>query len=93
MSLAVETTEVGILARAIDEENADFTPDVARAVLKLRLHPRDQQRMHELAAKAQAGTLTDEERTEALNYDRATLMLSLWQSKARNLLRRAGETS
>ena len=46
----------------------------------------DQNRMHDLAARNQEGTLTPEEREELLNYVNAGHLLALLHSKARKSL-------
>lgn len=43
---------------------ACFTPDVARRIVALRPGEPAEQRLEELRAKANEGTLSDEERTE-----------------------------
>ena len=69
-----------------DEE---LSPRVARAILGLAFPKDEIRRMHELSAKARAGTLTPEEDTEMDNYERAGSILSILKSKARQVLKRS----
>jgi hypothetical protein len=89
MSVATESTVDAILARTINSDTDDLPVPLARAIVRLRLRPGDVKRMHELAAKARDGTLTQAEQEEAENYDQATLLLSLLQSMARQALKRS----
>ena len=57
-------------------------------MLKLGFSDKEQARMHELADKNQAGTLTQEESAELDNYVNAGDMLAILQSKARKLLKK-----
>jgi hypothetical protein len=60
---------------------------MARAILALSFPKNDISRMHELSAKARAGTLTPEEGVEMDNFERAGSILSTL--KARQALRRS----
>ncbi len=69
-----------------DEE---LSPRVARALLGLAFPKSDIVRMHELSAKARAGTLTPGEETEMDNFERVGSILSTLKSKARQTLKRS----
>ena len=56
--------------------------------MQLGFDPRDRDRMHELAVKAQEGTLTDQEQAELEEYRRVGRLLDLMHSKARRSLQR-----
>jgi hypothetical protein len=86
------TTEAAIWARVI-HPNGKLTPPVARAILKLEFSADDQQRMHELAQKAQEGALTPEEQFEIDNFERVGNMLAIMKSQSRKLLKRARRAS
>jgi hypothetical protein len=47
-------TEAAILARIIQSDERELTPDVARYLLSLRLPETDEERLNELSAKARA---------------------------------------
>lgn len=79
-----------ILARVINPEQGGLPAQAARAILDLKLPPRDRDRVNELAAKAREGTLSSDERTELDEYERIAAMLELMQSKARLSLKQAG---
>lgn len=82
----VLNSQAAILARAVDAADEPLAPGAARSILKLDFMPCDQQRMIELADRAQQGLLTQEERAEAEEYRRATDVLALLQSQARRSL-------
>ena len=81
------TTEAGIWARVI-HGSAELTPPVARAILRLEFGAEDQERMHVLAQKARAGTLTSDEEFEIDNFERVGTMLAILKSRSRQLLKR-----
>ena len=87
---ATASSEADIWDRVIQPERSNLSPDAARYILDLSFDPRDRKRMHQLALKAQAGTLTEQEATELDNYRRVGRLLDLMQSKARLSLKRAG---
>lgn len=81
------TTEAAIWTRVIHPDG-ELSPQTARAVLKLEFDDHDQERAHELALKAQEGTLTPEEQYEIDNYERVGTLLAILKSKARKVLKR-----
>ncbi len=86
-SLAPKTeAEVWLRILHPDEE---LSPRAARAILGLSFPKNDISRMHELSAKARAGTLTPEEDSEMDNFERVGSILSTLKSKARQVLRRS----
>ena len=67
--------------------NEELSPRVARAILGLSFPKDDISRMHELSAKARAGTLTPQEDAEMDNFERVGSILSTLKSKARQVLK------
>jgi hypothetical protein len=63
-----------------------LTRDGAKRLLELELDPAVRQRLDELAAKSQAGTLTDEEFAEYDNYVNVIDFIGILQSKANALV-------
>ncbi len=82
--------EAGILERLLDLERSFLSQEAARSLLVLRFSPEDQERMHELAVKAQEDLLTPEDQADLDSYRRIGLLLSLLKSKARKLLKIRG---
>lgn len=66
----------------------DPTPTAARALLKLQFSPDDVRRMHELSAKARAGSLNDAEREEIDTFEQLGYLLDILHSRARRVLNR-----
>jgi hypothetical protein len=69
-----------------------LTPDVAKRIVSLRADSDLQSRVQELADKANAGTLSDEERSEYEQYVNFSQFVTLLQIKARDLLDHPGDT-
>ena len=63
-----------------------LTPEVARRIIDLRLDPSDQTRIDELAAKADAGTLTSSEAREYEDYVEGIDVVGILKAKARLFL-------
>jgi uncharacterized protein YnzC (UPF0291/DUF896 family) len=80
--------ESEILERVIAPNNPDFTPEAARSLLQLRFSAEDISRMNELAAKARAGALTDDEERMLEGFRFVGAMIDLLHSKARLSLKR-----
>jgi hypothetical protein len=91
-TLSPNKTASAIWTRIVKPEQADFTPELARAILKLDFDPEDHRRVDELSAKAQKGTLSPEERAELEEYVRVNTQLTILQSKARLSLKRAKQS-
>jgi hypothetical protein len=71
----------------------ELSPRVARAIHGLSFPKHDITRMHELSAKARAGTLTPEEDAEMDNFERVGAILSTLKSKARQVLKRSSRSA
>jgi len=75
------------LDRLVEPVVRTFTPEVARALIRLRADPELQGRMDELAEKCNEGLLTPEEREEYDTSVRFANYLAIIQAKSRRLLR------
>ena len=69
-------TEAAILARMIEEDATELTPDVAHYLLSIKLPRADEERVNELSAKARLDSLAEGERhqLEALSARITTLL-------------------
>jgi hypothetical protein len=79
-------TEAAILARIIQSDERELTPDVARYLLSMKLPSTDEERVNGLSAKARSGWLTDEEMRELDSYLHVGILLGVMQSRARRFL-------
>jgi hypothetical protein len=89
--MAVETattSDVAIMSRVIQPENGTLSAAAARAWLKLDFIDQDRARMHELALKAQEGTLTSQDQANLETYRRVGRLLDMMHSKARHSLQK-----
>ncbi len=82
--------EAAILGRLIRPEQDDLSPEAARSILRLEFDEQDRARMHELAVRAQQGTLSAADEADLSSYRGVGRLLELMRSKARRSLRRAG---
>ena len=82
-------TEAAILARIIQSDERELTPDAARYLLSMRLPSSDEDRVNELSAKARMGSLTAAETQELDGYLHIGSLLAVMQSKARRLVKDA----
>jgi hypothetical protein len=80
-------TEAAILARIIQADERELTPDAARYLLSMRLPSNDEERVNELSEKARAGSLSEAEGQELDSYLHIGSLLAVMQSKARRLLK------
>jgi hypothetical protein len=78
---------IATLDRLVEPVVRTFTPEVARALVKLRADPQLRARMDELAEKCNEGKLTPEEREEYETSIRFANYLAVLQAKARKLLK------
>jgi len=72
--------------RGTDQILQFFTVDQARRIVQYRGDVALQKRIEELAAKANEGDLTHNERAEYEGYVRANKFMAIFQAKARKLL-------
>ncbi len=92
-TLSPSKTAPAIWSRIVKPDQANLTPQAARAILKLAFDPEDHRWVDELSAKAQKGTLTPNEGAELDEYLRVGYELAVLQSKARLSLKRANPSS
>jgi hypothetical protein len=83
----VARSDTEILRRVIEPDRANLSPEAARFMLGLDFPEADHERMALLSDKANAGTLSEQERDELEGYIRVSDFLSLVQAKARMALR------
>ena len=82
-------TESAILARILESDGADLTPEAAKYLLSMKFPPQDEDRVDELSAKARAGALMEAETQELDSYLHVGSLVAVWQSKARRILKHA----
>ena len=86
-------TAGAIWNRVMKSMDDSLTLSAARGLLLLEFTEEDRARMHELAAKAREGTLTPAEQVEIREYERASDLLGLIQSRARIRIKRGSRTN
>ncbi len=79
--------EAAILARILGPGQMKLSPEAAEAILAVAFSQIDNDRMQELAAKARAGILNQEEHDEVEAYGRVGSLISMLKSTARQTLR------
>lgn len=72
--------------RGVERLREAMTPEVARRLLGFRPDPSLQDRIDELARKANEGELTPDEREEYEGYSRANKFIAVLQVQARKRL-------
>lgn len=72
-----------VFSRIIRPDRHDLTPEAAQSILELNFEDQDLRRMHDLAIRNQAKSLTTDERDELADFRQAGLVLDLLKSKAR----------
>jgi hypothetical protein len=87
------STEGAIWARVLQPAGETLSPEAARSILSLDFTQEDKGRMHDLAAKARAGSLTAAEQEDLRNYERVGNLLALIKSKARQRLKKASQSN
>jgi hypothetical protein len=73
----------GMIARMLNPDVPDLSPEVARYFLKVSFTEQDRQRIDELSEKAREGTLTQSEDSELDMLVVFSHLISALQSKAR----------
>jgi hypothetical protein len=74
---------MAFLRRVVASDQSILSPDVARAILRLRFSPFDNRRTTRLAAKNRLGKLEPDAAVELDNDIRAGQTLGIFQSKVR----------
>ena len=80
------TAETTYLDRLLAPVTQYFTPEVAERIVSLQADPDIQVRIEELAAKANEGQLSAEERAEYEDYIEAVDLVAILQARARSIL-------
>ncbi|HEV8062325.1 MAG TPA: hypothetical protein VGP68_20770 [Gemmataceae bacterium] len=93
MATDTGTNEVTIFGRLIESGGKALSPQAARYILAIKFQPEERTRMHELAIKAQEGTLSPAEEIEIDSYERVGTLLSIWKTKARKALKQTNRNS
>jgi hypothetical protein len=84
--------DVSYFDRLLEPVAQCFTPELAQRLVSLRPNPAIQSRIAELAAKANEGQLTDEERADYEDYVDAVDVIAVLQARARSTLERASSS-
>jgi len=74
------------LRRVFDPSTHGISPPLAQSILALDFPDSDSARVDELNAKANEGTLNEDEQAELEAYVNISDLLAWWQSKARQSL-------
>ena len=82
-----------IWGRLLEAKASTLSPEAARSLLELDFTDDDRVRMHDLAQKAKAGTVTAAEQEEIEDYGKVGSILAVLHSKARVALRNASNGS
>lgn len=82
------TTRADLFRRMIESNGKSFSAEHAKYILSLDFSKRDHARYQKLAAKAQAGKLTESEGAELDVFLAANSILTVLQSKARVAIRK-----
>ena len=85
-----DMSTVEILDRVLDPCIEGLTPQAARKIADFRADAETQARVGELAAKADIGELSDDERAEYQDYVEAFDLVAILKSKARSVLAKNG---
>jgi hypothetical protein len=75
-----------VLDRFLRPLAACLTPEVAQRIVSLQLDAQSQARLDELAAKANEGQLTDDERQEYEEFVEGIDLMGILQARARTVL-------
>jgi len=89
MQVATPNTEASILARVIQSDERELSPEIARYLISIKLPPTDEARVNEPSAKARAGSLSESESSELDSYLHIGSLLGVMQSRARRVLAQA----
>lgn len=81
-------TENGVLDRVLEPMTEILTPAVAQGIADMQADPKVQERLDELASKANDGGLTEAEQREYRDYVEAIDFIGILQTKARAVLTR-----
>jgi hypothetical protein len=85
--------EAAILGRLMVPDESGLSSAAAGGLLAVEFDPADKERMHALAAKARAGTLTRAEQAGVEAYSRVGSRIGILHSRARRALKGRRGTS
>ena len=92
MSSASPLLDADVFAEVVGSDETEFDADMARALLRLKFSEAQNDRMWELADKANRGTLSEEERGRMESFRRVGNLLALLQARARLVLQRTSRS-
>ena len=78
-----------VLDRFLGPFTECLTPEVAQRIVNLQLDAQSQARLDELAAKANEGQLTDDERQEYEEFIEGVDLMGILKARARTVLARS----
>jgi|SRR5579872_235170 len=81
------TSEMAILGRVLSN-GKDFTPALARHMLRLGFSAEDKARINDLAARNREGALSSKELEELHGFANAGCLLGILHAKARKVLKK-----
>lgn len=87
--ITAATTEAGILSRVIQPGTGGWDKAAANAILSFAFSEDDRQRMLVLLEKAKADELSEAEKLEMANFQKAGRTLELMKARARVSLQQA----
>ena len=88
-SMAAAFNSTTLFRRVIEPESGSLTPDVARYVRDLAFKADDHARFESLSAKAQEGTLSEQESEELEGFLHIDSLLAIMRLKAERSLARS----
>ena len=86
------TTQTAALHELLEPLGRCLTPEGARKLIGIRASNAVQKRLDQFAAKANQGTLSEDERAEYESLVSAGTFIAILQSKARMLLQESSES-
>ena len=86
----VANGEIAILGRILSN-GKDFTPGLARHLLKLRFSDHDVFQINDLAVRNQQNALSPAEQLQLRDYANAGCLLGILHAKARRTLKKVGK--
>jgi hypothetical protein len=89
--MSTGNSDAAIVRRLIDSESGEWSADEAKVILKLRFSSYDNERMHQLLEKAQAGTLSSDEDREIDRYRHLGNLITVLWASARRAIRNADQ--
>ena len=84
--------ETAVLEQLAELDVQSISPETARKLLQFRFDASHHERVTLLSEKAEQGTLTPAEQDDLDEYIRVGTLLGILQSRARQVLRNAGQT-